>query len=124
VDVDAVWEQWDLACTDPGGCDALDQLLRVMVWSYLFIALIIFYAAVRPWTRQLPTTIGAAVSAAAAFVIVWLARNVVASSGNLRTAGIITALGLLAVWIGRPAFTERRRDPPITEESPPISSTQ
>ncbi len=121
--MDAVWEQWDLACTDAGGCDELDQLLRAMVWAYLIIALIIFYAAVRPWTRQLPTALGVIASASAAFGIVWLARNVVASSGNLRTAGIITGLGLLAAWIGRPAFTERSRDPDITEGSPPISST-
>jgi hypothetical protein len=120
--VDAVWEQWDLACTDPGGCDVLDQLLRAMVWSYLFIALMIFYAAVRPWTRQLPAAAGVPVSCAVAFVIVWLARNVVVSSGDLRVAGVITLLGLLAVWIGRPAFTERRSNRDLTEESSPTSS--
>ena len=120
--MDAVWEQWDLACTDPGGCDALEQLLRAMVWTYLLIALMIFYAAVRPWTRRLPTAAGVALSCAAAFAIVWMARGVVASSGDLRIAGVLTVLGLLAVWIGRPAFVEQWSDGAITEDASPTSS--
>lgn len=104
--VDAIWEQWDLVC-DPSGCDPLDQLLRVMVYGFLVIAVMIFYAAVRPWTENLPKPAGVIVSAVSAFVIVWIARGFVVASGSLRAAGIITAVGLLAVWIGRPAFTER-----------------
>lgn len=104
--MDAIWEQWDLVC-DPSGCDPLDQLLRAMVYGFLVIAVMIFYAAVRPWTQNLPKPAGVAAAALAAVVIVWMARGFVVSSGSLRAAGIITALGLIAVWIGRPAFTER-----------------
>ena len=118
--VNTIWEQWDLVC-DPGGCDALDQLLRAMVYGFLIIALMIFYAAVRPWTRGLPDAAGVPLAGLASVVIVWIARGLVASSGNLRLAAVITAIGLLAVWIGRPEFTERRAVD-LTEEPSPTSS--
>lgn len=117
-------------CTDPGGCDAIDQLLRGLIWGYVLIAWMIFFAALRPWTSDLPTPIGVVLSAAASAVIVRVSVGVVGSSGSLRTALTITAIGLALVWIGRPAFTERRSAPPerpqdteFTEGSSPTSST-
>jgi hypothetical protein len=127
VIVDAIWEQWDLVC-DPSGCDPLDQLIRVMVYGFLVIAVMVFYAAVRPWTENLPKTAGVAISLVSAVVIVWVARNVVVSNGSLRSAGVITALGLLAVWIGRPGFTEQSGPEPtdpdasISGDASPTSS--
>jgi len=126
--VDAIWEQWDLVC-DPSGCEPLERVLRAGVYSFLIIGLLIFYAAVRPWTRSLPTAVGVAVSAVSSLVIVLAARHVVASSGSLRTAAIISALGLIAVWVGRPAFTERTGAPPpiddptVNGDASPTSST-
>ena len=129
--VNAIWEQWDLVC-DPNGCEPLDRVLRLGVYSFLVIALMIFYAAVRPWTRSLPTAAGVVVAALSSLVIVWLARGIVASSGSLRTAAVITALGLVAVLIGRPDFTERssRRaasladgEASVNEDASPTSST-
>lgn len=108
--VNSIWEQWDLVC-DPSGCDALDQLARAMVYGFLIIALMIFYAAARPWTSDLPDVAGIPLAGLVSLVIVWVSRGLVASSGNLRLAAVIIALGLLAVWIGRPEFTERGREP-------------
>lgn len=120
--VNTIWEQWDLVC-DPSGCEPLDQLLRAMVYGFLIIALMIFYAAVRPWTRNLPDAAGIPLAGVASLLIVWVARALVASSGNLRLAGVITVIGLLAVWIGRPEFTERRAgSDDLTEEPSPTSS--
>lgn len=119
VTVDAIWEQWDLVC-DPSGCDPLDQLIRVMVYGFLVIAVMVFYAAVRPWTENLPKAVGVAISVVSAVVIVWVARGIVVSSGNLQTAVVIIALGLLAVWIGRPGFTERS-EPEQTDPDASIS---
>ncbi len=121
--VNTIWEQWDLVC-DPGGCEPLDQLMRAMVYGFLVIALLIFYAAVRPWTRNLPDVVGIALAALASLVIVWVARGLVASSGNLRLALAITAIGLAAVWVGRPQFTERASSPDgVSEDGAPTSST-
>lgn len=123
--VDSVWEQWDLVCADPVGCDALDQLMRAIVWAYVVVALMIFFAAIRPWTTDLPKAAAIVLAAIGSALIVWLAVDAVGSSGSLRTAGIITAVGLLAVWIGRPGFTERKRSDsngPI-EDASPTSST-
>ncbi len=94
-----------------------------MVYGFLIIALMIFYAAVRPWTRDLPDAAGIPLAGLASLLIVWVARALVASSGNLRLAGVITAIGLLAVWIGRPEFTERRAavDNLIEDPSPTSS---
>lgn len=123
--VDSVWEQWDLVCADPVGCDELDQLIRALIWGYVVIAWMIFFAALRPWTTDLPKPVGIVLAAAASALIVWISIGVVGSSGNLRTAGIISAIGLLAVWIGRPSFTERKpkSEPDINEEASPSSST-
>lgn len=121
--MDSVWEQWDLVCVEPGGCDALDQLLRAIVWAYVLVAWMIFFAALRPWTTALPKAVGIAVAAAGSALIVWFSIGVVGSSGNLRTAGIITAVGLVAVWIGRPAFTERKKsDDAVSADASPTSS--
>lgn len=123
--MDSVWEQWDLVCADPVGCDSLDQLMRAIVWAYVVVALMIFFAAIRPWTTDLPRAAGIVLAAAGSALIVWVAIDAVGSSGSLRTAGIITAIGLLAVWIGRPAFTERKRSDSneLTEGASPTSST-
>lgn len=123
--MDSVWEQWDLVCAEPIGCDTLDQLLRAIVWAYVVVALMIFFAALRPWTSDLPKPVGLALAAAGSALIVWISVGVVGSSGNLRTAGIITGLGLLAVWIGRPAFTERKiaDTDGVSSDASPTSST-
>ncbi len=124
--MEAIWEQWDLVC-DPSGCDPLDQLLRAMVYGFLVIALTVFYAAVRPWTTNLPRPAGIAVSAVASLIIVWMARAYVVGSGSLRAAAVIAVVGLLAVWIGRPAFTERSRSDPdesLSGDATPTSSTR
>ncbi len=123
--VDSVWEQWDLVCADPGGCDPLDQLMRAIVWALVVVAWMIFFAALRPWTTDLPKPVAIAVAALGSAVIVWFSVGIVGSSGNLRTAGIIAAVGLLAVWIGRPGFTERRRNgDEVNEAETSTSSTR
>lgn len=124
--MESVWEQWDLVCADPGGCDVLDQLLRALIWGYVVIAWMIFFAALRPWTNDLPKPAAVAVAAAGSALIVWVSIGVIGSSGSLRTAGIITAVGLLVVWVGRPAFTERKanRSTDLSEEASPTSSTR
>lgn len=123
--MDAVWERWDLVCGD--SCEPIDQVLRIIIWSYLFIAFLIFYAAIRPWTMALPRVAGIGLSIIGSLIIVWVARDLVASSGSLRTAGVITGLGLLAVWIGRPAFLDRSDptpvDPDLNGNASPTSST-
>lgn len=125
VAVDSVWEQWDLVCAEPGGCDTLDQLMRAIVWAYVLVAWMIFFAAIRPWTTALPKAAGVAFAALGSALIVWISIGVIGSSGSLRTAGIITAIGLVAVWIGRPAFTERKRaDDDINADASPTSSTR
>lgn len=123
--MDSVWEQWDLVCAEPVGCDALDQLVRAIVWAYVVVAWMIFFAALRPWTADLPKPLSVALAAIGSALIVWISVGVVGSSGNLRTAGIITGLGLLAVWIGRPAFTERKptKADGVTSDASPTSST-
>ena len=105
--VDSVWEQWDLVCADPGGCDTLDQLMRAIVWAYVLVAWMIFYAALQPWTTDLPKAAGTAIAAIGSAVIVWISVGIIGSSGSLRTAGVITVVGLIAVWIGRPTFAQR-----------------
>lgn len=123
--VDAVWERWDLVCMEPEGCDVLVRVLRAIAWSYVGIALLIFYVAIRAWTRGLPTAAGMAVAALGSFIVVSVGRSWVASSGSVRTLAIITGLGLLAAWIGRPSFTERSREPDaeLSEEAEPTSAT-
>ena len=121
--VDSVWEQWDLACADPGGCDPIDQLLRAIAWSYVVVALVIFFAALRPWTTDLPRPLGVLAAALGSALVVRISVGIVGSSGSLRTAGIITAVGLAAVWIGRPAFTELGRGSvDVTEDETSTSS--
>lgn len=123
--VDSVWEQWDLVCAEPGGCDTLDQLMRAIVWAYVLVAWMIFFAAIRPWTTALPKAAGVALAALASALVVWISIGVVGSSGSVRTAGIITAVGLIAVWIGRPAFTERSHaDGDVNADASPTSSTR
>ena len=123
--VDSVWEQWDLVCAEPVGCDNLDQLMRALVWAYVVVGLVIFYGAFRPWTTDLPKAAGVALAALGSAAVVWFSIGVIGSSGSLRTAGIITAVGLVAVWIGRPAFTERgdRADEDLSADASPTSST-
>ena len=126
--VDAIWERWDLVC-DPAGCEPLDQLLRAMIYGFVLIALMIFYAAARPWTTNLPTPLGVAIAALTSVTITWLCLGVVTSSPRLVVA--VIALGLIATWVGRPAFTQRTSnlgveksvDDPLSEGSSPISST-
>jgi len=123
--VDSVWEQWDLVCADPGGCDTLDQLMRAIVWAYVLVAWMIFFAALHSWTTSLPKPAGLALAAIGSALIVWISIGIVGSSGSLRTAGIITGLGLAAVWIGRPAFTQRKQsDDEISADASPTSSTR
>jgi hypothetical protein len=100
--MDAVFEQFDLMCTEPDGCDLLVQVLRAIVWSYFGIALVIFFVAARAWTRGLPDAIGVGVAAVASLVIVAVGRSMVASTGSIRLLVVLTAFGLLAAWIGRP----------------------
>ena len=126
ADVDSVWEQWDLVCAEPGGCDTLDQLLRAIIWAYVLVAWMIFFAALRPWTTDLPRAAGVAIAAVGSALVVWISVGVIGSSGSLRTAGVITAIGLAAVWIGRPAFTERKSaddDNSVNADASPTSST-
>lgn len=120
--VDSVWEQWDLVCAEPVGCDSLDQLVRAIAWAYVVVAWMIFFAAIRQWTTDLPKAIGTAIAAVGSALIVWISIGVVGSSGSLRTAGIITALGLVAVWIGRPGFAQRK-DTEFSSDASPTSST-
>lgn len=123
--MDSVWEQWDLVCAEPGGCDTLDQLMRAIVWAYVLVAWMIFFAAIRPWTTALPKAAGVAFAALGSALIVWISIGVIGSSGSLRTAGIITAIGLVAVWIGRPAFTERKQlGDDVSADASPTSSTR
>ncbi len=124
--VDSLWEQWDLVCADPGGCDEIDQLLRALVWACVVVGLVIFYAALRPWTTDLPRPAGIVVAAAGSTLIVWISIGIVGTSGSVRTAAIITAISLAAVWIGRPGFTERGGAQPdeVTEDASPTSSTR
>lgn len=122
--VDAIWERWDLVC-DPGGCEPLDQLLRAMVYGFVLIGWMIFYAAIRPWTRNLPVAAGVTLAAVSAALIVWFASNIVVSSP--RAVAVVVGLGLVAVWVGRPAFTERSNGNAtpegVSEDASPTSST-
>lgn len=122
--VDSVWEQWDLVCADPVGCDELDRLMRGIVWAYVIIGWMIFYAALRPWTTDLPKAVGAMIATLGSALIVWISIGIVGSSSSLRTAGIITAIGLIAVWIGRPNLAQRSDLDEVSAEASPTSSTR
>lgn len=124
--MDAVFEQFDLMCNEPDGCDVLVQVLRAIVWSYFGIALVIFFVAARAWTRDLPDALGVGVAAVASLVIVLIGRSMVASTGNVRLLIALTAFGLLAAWVGRPDLTSRRRrsdDDDVNGDASPTSAT-
>ncbi len=127
--MDAVWDQWNLIC-DPEGCDIWVQVLRVIVWGYFGIALVIFFVAIRAWTTSLHPVLGFIVAAVGSYLIVRTGRSYIASTGSLRALGYFTAIGLVAVLVGKPKFLERKRtdDAPSTgdpkQEEPQNSATQ
>jgi hypothetical protein len=123
--MDSVFEQFDLMCSEPDGCDVLVQVLRAIVWSYFGIALVIFFVAARAWTRDLPDALGVGVAAVASLVIVLIGRSLVASTGSVRLLIALTAFGLLAAWVGRPDVTRRQRrsgDDDVNGDASPTSA--
>ncbi len=126
--VDAVWERWDLVCADPEGCDTLVRVLRVIAWSYVGIMLLIFFVAIRAWTRNLHPAAGIALAAVGSILIVRIGLSWVTASEGIRSLLVITGLGLLAAWIGRPGFAQRSSpavdhpDRGVNGESSPTSA--
>ena len=89
--MDEIWERWDLTCPEPDGCEELVLVLRAIVYGYLVLAFVVFYAAIRGWTDRLHRLLGVAIAAAGSAAIVLVGRNYVASTGSIRDAVIIVA---------------------------------